>query len=122
MDEMNTERINSQNLFYVSEQGALLASEQDALDLLGQVYGRETDIIVVPAHRFSQEFFNLSNKQAGHFFQKMENYRMRLIVLGDISGPMARSNALRDFVREINHAGHHYFASDQADMEAILAR
>lgn len=122
MDNMTTERIGDHSLYFAAEQGPLLASEQDALDLLGATYGTETDIIVVPVHRFSLEFFDLRNRQAGHFFQKMQNYRMRLIVLGDISGPMARSKALSDFVGEINRVGYHLFATGRADMEARLAR
>lgn len=121
MDEM-TERINNTNLYFAANQGPSLASEQDALDLLGETYGTDADIIVVPAHRFSPDFFDLSNRQAGYFFQKMQNYRIRLFVLGDISGQMKRSKALSDFVGETNRIGYHLFASDRADMEAGLDR
>lgn len=122
MDEMTTKRISDHNLYSAATQGPPLASEQDALDLLGEIYGTEADIIVVPVHRFSQAFFDLSNRQAGHFFQKMQNYRIRLFVLGDMSGHMKRSKALSDFVGETNRIGYHLFAADRAEMEARLDR
>ena len=119
---MTTEQINGHNLYFAAEEGPVLAGEQDALDLLRATYGMEADIIVVPVHRFSPEFFDLSNRQAGYFFQKMQNYRMRLIVLGDISRQMAGSTALRNFVGEINRAGYHLFAAHRSDMEEKLSR
>lgn len=122
MDELKAERINNHNLYFAHTQGPSLASEQDALDLLGEIYGTEAEIIVVPVHRFSPAFFDLSNRQAGHFFQKMQNYRIRLFVLGDMSGPIKRSKALSDFVGETNRIGYHLFAADLADLEARLDR
>lgn len=109
-------------LHFAAAEGPALASEQDALDLLGETYGTEASVIVVPASRFAPQFFDLSSTLAGHFFQKMQNYRMRLVILGDISDHLARSAALADFVRETNRTGHHLFAADRAQMEAGLGR
>jgi hypothetical protein len=122
MDKMTTKWISNHNLYFAATEGPSLACEQDALDLLGEIYGTEADVIVVPVHRFSPGFFDLSNRQAGHFFQKMQNYRIRLFVVGDISGPMKRSKALSDFVGETNRIGYHLFAADRVDMEARLDR
>ncbi len=119
---MSTDRINGLTLFFVATEGPALSSEQDALDLLGETYGTETDVIVVPASRFSPEFFNLSSRLAGHFFQKLQNYQMRLAILGDISAPMSRSKALTDFVGETNRRGHHIFAPDRDTLVAALGR
>lgn len=118
---MSTHSFNGLNLFFVAAEGPSLSSEQDALDLLGETYGTDTDVIVVPASRFAPEFFDLSTKLAGHFFQKMQNYRMRLVILGDISQHFG-SKALTDFVGETNRIGHHMFSTDQAEMEAGLGR
>ena len=117
---MATENINGVTVHFVSAEGPDLASEQDALDLLGQTYGTETDMIVVPAMRFAEGFFDLSNRQLGHFFQKLQNYQMRLAVLGDIARHLDESKALRDFVGETNHVGHHLFATDRPALEAGL--
>lgn len=119
---MATEAMNELTLHFVAADGALLSSEQDALDLLGETYGTETDIIVVPVTRFAPGFFDLSTRAAGHFFQKMQNYRMRLVILGDLSALLSESKSLRDFVFETNKAGYHLFASDRDALSARLAQ
>ncbi|OAM73950.1 DUF4180 domain-containing protein [Devosia elaeis] len=119
---MSTETINGHILFFVASEGPALSSEQDALDLLGETYGTEAEMIVVPAGRFAPEFFDLSTRLAGHFFQKLQNYQMRLAIVGDIAGHVSRSTALRDFVGETNRVGHHIFAADRAALEAGLGR
>lgn len=119
---MSIEQVSGLNLHFAAGEGPTLASEQDALDLLGETYGMDADMIVVPVNRFSPEFFDLSSRQAGHFFQKMQNYRVRLVILGDVAAPLARSKALRDFVAETNRAGHHLFVPDRAALEARLAQ
>lgn len=115
---MTTEAHGGLVLFFVAARGPALASEQDALDLIGATYGTQTDVLVVPAERFAPQFFDLATRQAGLFFQKLQNYRLRLVILGDVSSHVARSKALRDFVTETNRTGHHLFA---ADREAMLA-
>ncbi|MEQ8600207.1 MAG: DUF4180 domain-containing protein [Devosia sp.] len=117
---MATQSINGVTVYFVSAEGPALASEQDALDLLGETYGTETDLIAVPAVRFADGFFDLSTKQLGHFFQKLQNYQMRLAVLGDISQHLNQSKALRDFVGETNQVGRHLFAEDRKALEAGL--
>jgi hypothetical protein len=69
------ELIERLKLYFAAGEGSSLATEQDALDLLGETYGQEIDMIVVPVQRFPSSFFDLSTRQAGHFFQKMQNYR-----------------------------------------------
>lgn len=101
--------------------GPRLASEQDALDLLGATYGQEIDMIAVPLLRLDPRFFDLSTGMAGAFIQKMQNYQMRLAMVGDISAAVADSNALRDFVYETNKRGHHLFAADRTALLARLA-
>ncbi len=119
---MTTQIINGITVYFVSHEGTHLSAEQDALDLLGEIYGTEAEMLVVPAERFAPGFFDLSTRQAGHFFQKLQNYQMRLAILGDISQHLAASKALRDFVGETNRVGHHLFAPDRTALEAGLAR
>ncbi|MGX9938060.1 DUF4180 domain-containing protein [Advenella kashmirensis] len=119
---MRIERLGNLNVYFAAAEGPALASEQDALDLIGETYGKEIDVIVVPAGRFAPAFFQLSSKQAGHFFQKMQNYQARLVILGDISAYSASSKALHDFVGETNRTGHHLFAASRSEMEARLYR
>jgi hypothetical protein len=119
---MSTKSFNDTVVFFVSGAGPALKTEQDALDLLGETYGTETALIAVPAGRFAPSFFDLSTKEAGHFFQKLQNYQMRLAILGDISTHVGNSKALRDFVGETNRIGHHLFVADEAALVAALGR
>jgi hypothetical protein len=119
---MAAETHNGTNLLLVDADGPKLASEQDALDLIGLTYGTDTDVIVVPATRFKPEFFDLSTRLAGGFFQKLQTYRLRLAIVGDISSYLTRSKALRDFVSETNRIGHHLFVADRAALVAGLDR
>nr|WP_280139436.1 DUF4180 domain-containing protein [Devosia sp. YR412] len=116
----SVERIGGHNVQFVGSSGPMLSREQDALDLIGATYGRDVDIIVVSAERFISEFFRLNNQLAGHFFQKMQNYGIRLVILGDISFHLSRSKALQDFVGETNRIGHHLFVTDRAMLEEKL--
>lgn len=56
----------------------------------------------MPLTRLDPEFFELRNGLAGAFFQKLQNYRKRLVVLGDIAEQIAASKSLHDFVHETN--------------------
>ena len=111
---------NGLSLLELDATGPLLATEQDALDLIGETYGTDADIIVVPLARLDPQFFELRNGMAGAFIQKLQNYQKRLVVLGDIAAETAASKSLRDFVYETNRVGHHLFASDRATMLARL--
>lgn len=119
---MNTNSLQGHNLYFAAAEGPTLSTEQDALDLLGETWGTGAEVIVVPVNRLAPGFFELSNKWAGYFFQKMQNYHVRLVILGDISVHVSRSKAFADFVGEINRSGHHLFAFDRNDMEAKLSR
>ena len=110
---------NGLALLELDAAGPLLATEQDAVDLIGETYGTDTDIIVVPLARLDPQFLELRSGIAGIFFQKLQNYGKRLVVLGDIAAQVAASKSLHDFVYETNRIGNHLFVPDR---EAMLAR
>ncbi len=110
---------NGLALLELDAAGPLLATEQDAVDLIGETYGTDADIIVVPLARLDPQFLELRSGIAGIFFQKLQNYGKRLVVLGDIATEVAASKSLRDFVYETNRIGNHLFVPDR---EAMLAR
>ncbi|GLY24944.1 DUF4180 domain-containing protein [Micromonospora sp. NBRC 101691] len=98
--------------------GPPVATVQDALDLVGAAFlGAEA--VAVPASRLGDEFFSLGSRFAGEVMQKFVNYRLRLVVLGDISRHLAASSALRALVHESNRADHVWFLPD---IEALDAR
>ena len=101
--------------------GAPIASDRDASDLLSESFSSEAILIVVPAERLGEEFFRLRTGMAGAFIQKLMNYRRRLAVVGDVSRWIEQSEAFRDFVYEANKGRDVWFVADLAQLEARLS-
>ncbi|MGC4876376.1 DUF4180 domain-containing protein [Micromonospora sp. DT43] len=98
--------------------GPPVATEQDALDLIGAAF-LGAQVVAVPANRFDESFFSLGTRFAGDVMQKFVNYRLRLAIVGDISAQLAQSSALRALVHESNRGGHVWFV---ADLDALDER
>jgi hypothetical protein len=106
-------------VLWCADAGPVLDGEQAALDLIGATYG-STDLVAVPVARIAPEFFALTSGVAGAVVQKFVNYRVRLAVVGDVSGFVAESTALRDFVREANRGRQTWFVADEAELAGRL--
>ncbi len=117
---MNIIRHNELAIYELAPQGSLLGSDMSVMDLIGEAYEANPDIIVVPVSRLAPGFLDLSTRIAGEVFQKMEQYGQRLVIAGDISAQVAASVALRDFVFETNRRGHHMFVRDVEDLRMRL--
>ncbi|MGV9211497.1 DUF4180 domain-containing protein [Micromonospora sp. RB23] len=91
--------------------GPPIATEQDALDLIGAAF-LGAQVVAVPASRLDDRFFSLGTRFAGDVMQKFVNYRLRLAVVGDISTQLAGSSALRALVHESNRGEHIWFVPD----------
>ena len=104
----------------LSPTGPLLRSEDDARDLIQETFGSEIRLAVVPVERLDPEFFVLRSGVAGVFVQKLVQYRLRLAVVGDVSAQTAASDALRDWVREVNRGRDILFVPDLAALEERL--
>ncbi len=101
------------------DDGPPIAGTQDALDLIGASYAR-ADVVAVPAGRFDERFFVLRTGLAGEIMQKFVNYRVRLVVVGDISTQVAASTALRDLVTESNRGNQVWFVADLDELDDRL--
>ncbi|MEV4545105.1 DUF4180 domain-containing protein [Micromonospora echinaurantiaca] len=99
--------------------GPPVATEQDALDLIGAAF-LGAQVVAVPASRLDERFFTLGTRFAGEVMQKFVNYRLRLAVVGDISRHLAASSALRALVEESNRAGHIWFLPNLDALDARL--
>lgn len=104
-------------LLRLEAEGALIAKPADASALVGAAWGQDVDGVVVPVSRLHGDFFVLSTGLAGEVVQKLVNHRLRLVVLGDVSAHVARSDAFRDFVREANRGAQVWFVADDAELE-----
>ena len=100
--------------------GPELTSERDATDLIGETFGQEIDLVLLPAGLRPDDFFWLSTGLAGAILQKFQNYGLRVGIVGDISRFTAESPSLRDFVYESNRRGQVLFVPDRSGLEARL--
>lgn len=112
--------LGGRSVLLCSDQGPKISREADALDLIGALWGREVDWLVLPAARLGPDFLRLRTGLAGAVIQKFVTYRVRLAIVGDLSAEIAESGALRDFVRESNAGGHVWFASNLTALEQRL--
>ena len=112
--------IADQPALVLDRTGPLLRSEDDARDLIQETFGTGIELAVVPVERLDPDFFALRSGVAGVFVQKLVQYRLRLAVIGDISAQVSASDALRDWVREVNRGRDILFIPDTAALEQRL--
>ncbi|GAB3810713.1 DUF4180 domain-containing protein [Micromonospora zhanjiangensis] len=120
MTDLMTER-RGVPVLVCDEAGPPIAGTQDALDLIGAAFSG-AQVVAVPAARFGDDFFTLRTGLAGEIMQKFVNYRIRLVVVGDLSARTAGSTALRDLVAESNRGDQVWFVADLDELDARLAR
>jgi hypothetical protein len=97
-------------------------AERDANGAIGDAMGERADTVVIPVACLSDDFFVLRTRLAGEIIQKFTNYRLRLVILGDITKHLEASTALRDFVREANERTQLWFVPNRTTLEERLAK
>jgi hypothetical protein len=102
-------------------EGPLIANERDAADIMGGVFSQRAHMVAIPVGRLVSDFFVLRTRIAGEVIQKFVTYDIRVAILGDISGPLAASSALRDFVTESNRGKQVWFLADIDELHRRLA-
>jgi hypothetical protein len=100
--------------------GPVIADGQGVVDIIGEIWGEDADLLVVPVERLAPDFFRLSTGLAGEVLQKFVNYGVQVAIVGDIEPHLAASSAVRDFVRESNSGRHVWFLPDRAALDARL--
>ena len=108
-------------VYRVQQSGPVIVDGQSVVDLIGEVWGQDADLLVIPVERLAPEFFRVSTGLAGEVLQKFVTYGYQVAIVGDIAAHVATSSALRDFVRESNAGRHVCFLPDQAALDARLA-
>ena len=79
---VNVTTHNGLTLLEFDVQGSKLGSDRDASDVLSEAFSVQASVIVIPVKRFDPAFFDLRSGLAGGFFQKLQNYHCRLVMLG----------------------------------------
>jgi hypothetical protein len=100
--------------------GPVISTDRHAVDLIADAHGRGAALVVLPIERLAPEFFQLRTGVAGEIAQKFVTYRMRLAVLGDVSGHLARSETFASFVGETNLGSQLWFLADRNELDARL--
>lgn len=97
--------------------GPKLDGERAATDIIGDLFGAGARVVAIPVERLGEGFLTLSTRIAGEVIQKFVNYGFQVAFVGDVSAAVARSDALRDFVRESNGGRHVWFIADVAELQ-----
>jgi uncharacterized protein DUF4180 len=103
-------------IYEYAKHGAHPRNDRDAVDLISEAWEQRANLVVIPAERLGDDFFDLKTRIAGEILQKFVNYQLRVAILGDISHYVAASSALRDFVYESNRGRHIWFVANLAEL------
>ncbi len=101
-------------------EGAPIRNNYELNDLMSMAWEHRVTLVAIPVVRPGEDFFRLSTGIAGETVQKFVNYHLRLAIVGDISGYVDESTALRDFVRESNRENQICFVNSLEELEQRL--
>ena len=103
-----------------STEGTPPRTAKDATDIISAAWGYQARLVVLRADWLGDDFFRLSTRVAGEVVQKLLDYGLRVVILGDISARVAGSEALRDWVRECNRGRQVWFVDDLDELAERL--
>jgi hypothetical protein len=115
---MELEYINNNGSVIALLKDDVVATIQDALDLIGTASYYGADSVIIPMERLSPDFFSLKTRFAGEVLQKFVNYSMRAAIVGNFSG--YQSESLQAFIRESNRGRHVCFMPTIEDAISAL--
>ncbi|MFD1140341.1 DUF4180 domain-containing protein [Larkinella insperata] len=118
--QIESHQINEASIAEVIADETVIATTEDGLDLLGNLYYQGFDNIVVYEKNITPAFFDLKTGIAGEILQKFSNYRVRLAIVGDFSRYPGKS--IQDFIFESNKAGHINFVQSKAEALDCLSK
>lgn len=78
----------------------LINTAEDGLQLIVDLYYQDFGGFIMNEQQITPEFFDLKTGLAGEVLQKISNYRMRLVIVGDFLQYPGKS--IRDFIYESN--------------------
>jgi hypothetical protein len=104
-----------------STEGPPPRSAKDATAIIGEAWSHKAKIVVLAADWLGDDFFRLSTRVAGEVVQKLQDYQLKVVVMGDISRRMTESKALRDWVRECNRGRQVWFVATVEELGERLS-
>ncbi|RRB07394.1 DUF4180 domain-containing protein [Larkinella rosea] len=118
--EIEEHEVKGQKMAEVKSDQIVVATVEDGLDLLGNLYYQGFDTILIYEKNITPAFFDLRTGIAGEILQKFSNYRVRLAIVGDFESYQSKS--IRDFMFESNKTGHINFVPSKAEALDALSR
>ncbi|WP_338871604.1 DUF4180 domain-containing protein [Spirosoma sp. SC4-14] len=116
--EINVIQIGGVEIAEVVSDTMVIGSADDGLDLLGNLYYRGFDKIMLYEKNITPDFFNLRTGIAGEILQKFSTYRVQLAIIGAFAAYQSKS--LNDFIVESNNIGHiNFVKSKDAAVEKL---
>ncbi|MFA9289168.1 MAG: DUF4180 domain-containing protein [Weeksellaceae bacterium] len=112
---MTTETLtlNTRSVTHIQSDDILIRTSQDALDLMAS---HPTDYLILHAHNFELDFWDLSTRKLGEVLQKFTNYQVKLAVIGDFD---KYSKTFKQFIGESNRHGDYLFVSNLEEVKKI---
>jgi hypothetical protein len=101
--------IHGTTVMVLAPDGIPLDTEGAATDVIGEALGQRAEIVVIPAERLTDDFFELRTGIAGEITQKFVNYRLQLAIVGDIASRAGTSRTLQAWVAESNRGRQLWF-------------
>ncbi|MCR6649942.1 MAG: DUF4180 domain-containing protein [Cellulomonas sp.] len=117
---MQVEVIGDHRVLVLPGSGPSLGVAQ-ATDLIGDAWGYDASVVAVPIERLDPAFFQLRSGVAGEIAQKLVNYHLHLVVVGDVSEQVSASESLRAYVTESNRGRHVWFVANDDELTRRLA-
>lgn len=98
--KIKSHKFHDINIAEIISEELIITSEQDGLDLLGDLYYQGFDKVILHEKNIIPEFFDLKTGIAGEVLQKFSNYRMSLVIVGNFE--KYQSKSLKQFILESN--------------------
>jgi len=91
----------------VSSDSIILKNEQDAIQIMEDIFAVGASKIILYKENITQEFFDLKTGLAGAILQKFVNYHIQVAFVGDFGNITSRS--LNAFISESNRGNQIFF-------------
>jgi hypothetical protein len=121
MPENQLITIHGTPVLVMPDDGAPLATAEAATEIVGDAAWGEAEIVAIPAARLTDDFFELKTGLAGEVAQKFVNYRLHLVIVGDIEARVDESVSLRAWVTESNRGRQLWFVPSIEALKERLA-
>jgi len=99
----------------LNDKSIVISDSNSFLDMIASI---TTGTFAIVKENFPESFYDLKTGIAGEILQKVSNYNLRLIIIGNFDH--IESKSLKDFIYECNKNGKIIFADDLDKAVSLL--